>query len=174
MRKDNIMSVRDWYLIYSKPQQEKIAAENLGRQGYLIYLPFIQIQRRKRGQYQFITEPLFPRYLFIHLNTQTDDWGPIRSTRGVSTLVRFGGIPAKVPTQFIDYLKENEQNKPVEKSATPAFYLGQNVRILSGVMAGYEGIFAATSGGKRVTILLDIVGQATRVEIPIDMLECCE
>jgi len=39
-----------------------------------------------------IEESLFPRYLFVQLDIgpQGLDWGPIRSTMGVSRLVRFG------------------------------------------------------------------------------------
>src|SRR3989338_3344929 len=96
---------KSWYLIYSKPQQERMAEENLERQGYQVYLPFIELRKRRGTQYKIITEPLFPRYLFIYLSDQTDNWGPIRSTYGVTSLVRFGGIPASVPDVLIDTLQ---------------------------------------------------------------------
>lgn len=168
------MSISDWYLIYTKPKQERMAEENLVRQGYTVYLPFIYVQRHRKGRYRLICEPMFPRYLFIQLNTKTDDWRPIRSTRGVSTLVQFGGIPAKVPTELIEFLKMNEQDPNTLEKHGPEFYSGQNVRILSGVMAGYEGIFQAKSSSKRVTVLLDIVGKVTRVEVSIDSVGSIE
>ncbi|ABX78176.1 transcriptional regulator [Coxiella burnetii] len=157
----------DWYLIYTKPRQERIAEENLERQGYRIYLPFIQVNRRRLGCYQLITEPLFPRYLFILLNIDKDNWGPIRSTRGVSALVRFGGIPAKVPPDFVQFLKNNETSASVPPKVS-LFQKGQRVQIIDGVMAGYEGVFEMYSGAKRVTLLLDMVGKVTRVEVPLD------
>ena len=92
--KDNVLA---WYLLYSKPRQEGVAVENLKRQGYETYLPLIRTRRRRQGQYVSLVEPMFPRYLFIHLSDQTDNWGPIRSTLGVSGLVRFGDLPAQVP-----------------------------------------------------------------------------
>ena len=70
-----------WYLLYSKPRQEGVAVENLKRQGYETYLPLVRTRRRRQGQYVSLVEPMFPRYLFIHLSDQTDNWGPIRSTR---------------------------------------------------------------------------------------------
>ena len=168
-RKGNTQSNNAWYLIYTKPRQEKVAQTNLQRQGYQIYLPLIQGHRRRQGHYQVVTEPMFPRYLFISLNTETDNWGPIRSTRGVSSLVRFGGVPALVPMKFIDFLKKNSA-KTENLTSEPTFQQGEPVRILDGVMSGYEGIFKAKSGAKRVTLLLDIVGKETLVEVPIDSI----
>ncbi|MBW5802257.1 transcription/translation regulatory transformer protein RfaH [Coxiella endosymbiont of Ornithodoros amblus] len=157
----------DWYLIYTKPRQERIAKENLERQGYRIYLPFIQVNRRRSKCYQLVTEPLFPRYLFIFLNIDKDNWGPICSTRGVSALVRFGGIPAKVAPDFVQFLKNNETlaGAPAKVSL---FQKGQRVQIIDGIMAGYEGIFEMHSGAKRVTLLLNMLGKVTRVEVPLD------
>ena len=168
--KDNITSVSAWYLIYTKPRQEKTAKDHLLRQDYQIYLPFIQTQQHRQNRYQLVTEPMFPRYLFIYLSTMTDNWGPIRSTRGVTSLVQFGGVPSKVPSDFIDYLQQNENKNDESQSTSPEFSRGENIRILNGVMAGYEGIFEATTSAKRVTVLLDIVGKATRVELPVDSI----
>lgn len=168
MLKDNIKSVNTWYLIYTKLKQEKVAQTNLKCQGYRIFLPFTRILRRYQARYQMITEPTFPRYLFICLNSTTDNWAPIRSTRGVISLVRFGGIPAKVPDRLIDFLMENERNTRSMTESTPEFKPGENVQILDGVMAGYQGIFEAKTGAKRVTVLLDIVNKTMKVEVPID------
>ena len=78
-----------WYLLYAKPRQEKIAVENLQRQNYAVYFPQVSMWRTRRGVRQKVVEPLFPRYLFIHLDSHTDNWAPIRSTLGVMSLVRF-------------------------------------------------------------------------------------
>lgn len=163
-------SINTWYLIYTKPKQEKVAALHLTRQDYDIYLPFIQMSQRRQGRYQIITEPMFPRYLFICLNSTTDNWAPIRSTRGVTALVRFGGVPAKAPAKLIDFLMANEQRDKPQEITTPDFKQGDSVQILDGVMAGYQGIFASRSGAKRITVLLDIVGKAMKIAVPIDFV----
>ena len=81
-----------WYLIYTKPRQEQRALLNLEQQGYECYLPLHAAEKLQRGKLSVVEEPLFPRYLFIQLDTsQTGkSWGPIRSTKGVSHLVAFG------------------------------------------------------------------------------------
>jgi len=165
------MSSCDWYLIYTKAKQESVALMNLERQAYPVYLPMHCTRRRVGIQLRQVTEPLFPRYLFIALNAETDNWGPIRSTRGVANLVRFGGVPAKVPSELVDLLKEQEQDRLSDTQPLPAFKSGQRVEIMDGVMSGYEGIFEAKTGSKRATVLLGIADQYTRVQVPLESLE---
>ena len=142
---------------------------NLEQQGYRVYLPMHQA--RLRMQYKPVVEPLFPRYLFIALNTDTDNWGPIRSTRGVAKLVRFGGWPAKVPMELVELLQSQEQDRLANEPALPQFNPGDNVQIMDGVMSGYEGIFDAKTGSKRATVLLNISDRYTRVQVSLESLE---
>ncbi len=160
-----------WYLIYSKPRQEPVALDNLQRQGYEAYLPLIRNRRRRKGQYLALVEPMFPRYLFIHLSDQTDNWGPIRSTLGVANLVRFGDMPARIPDDLVELLRRREDASGVQDLPPPEFRTGDRVRVAEGALAGYEGIFQASSGNERVVILLDVVGQSTRVQLPTGHIE---
>ncbi len=160
-----------WYLVYSKPQQERLALENLERQGYEAYLPFIRSRRRRGGRYVSVIEPMFPRYLFLHLSDETDNWGPIRSTIGVSKLVRFGDMPARVPDGLVATLKSREDNSGVQDLPLADFKSGDRVRIVEGPMAGYQGIFRARTSRERVVVLLEIVGQSARVQLAAGHIE---
>jgi len=88
-----------WYTIQCKGRESVRAAENLHRQGYEIFHPLITYAG---GHHT----PLFPYYLFIRLNQTDSNWRPIRSTRGVLKVVRFGPKPTPVPDDFIATLKE--------------------------------------------------------------------
>jgi transcriptional antiterminator RfaH len=160
-----------WYLVYSKPRQEELALENLRRQGYESYLPRIRSRRRRLGKYVSLVEPMFPRYLFVHLSDETDNWGPIRSTVGVANLVRFGELPAKVPDNLVQALRSRDDDLGVQQYAPPELRPGDRIRIVEGAMAGYEGIFHARTGRERVVILLEVVGKATRVQLPFGQIE---
>ena len=59
---------KSWYLVYTKPRQEEVALTNLTRQGYGVYLPRLRQLRKRSGKQVPVVEPLFPRYLFIHLD----------------------------------------------------------------------------------------------------------
>ncbi|MDH5652090.1 MAG: transcription/translation regulatory transformer protein RfaH [Gammaproteobacteria bacterium] len=156
---------RGWYLIYTKPRAEKTAQENLARQQYQVYLPFIKIQKRRQRKYVEVVEPMFPRYLFIQLNCTTDNWSPIRSTLGVSSIVRFGTYPMQVPNDLVSILMENEDQHGIQHAVMKDFRPGDRVEIIDGALSGYEGIFLEEKSKDRVTILLNIAGQHTRVSM---------
>ena len=160
-----------WYLIHSKPQQENLARENLERQGYETYLPLALFRRRRRGRAYSEPGPMFPRYLFIHLGAGVDDWGPIRSTLGVSTLVRFGQTPARVPDDLIQVLRNKEDVDGIQVLPPNLLNKGQKIRIAEGPFEGYEGLFEAQTGKDRVVILLNILEKLARLEIERDKIE---
>jgi len=160
-----------WYLVYTKPRQEGLAQENLARQGYGVYLPRVRLMRKRQGRPVAIIEPLFPRYLFIQLDTQSDNWGPIRSTFGVASLVRFGNEPAKVPDDFVAHLKAQEGQDGLHEWAAPKLHLGDRLRVTEGPLKGYEGVLLAKTGQARVMLMLDILGKEVRAHLSPDQVE---
>lgn len=162
---------KSWYLVYTKPRQEEVALLNLERQGYGVYLPRVRQMRKRMGKRVPVVEPLFPRYLFIHLDTHTDNWAPIRSTLGVATLVRFGREPARVPDELVAFLKENEGQEGLHDWAKPDYKIGERVRVAEGAFQGYEGILLSRTSRERVVLLLDIVGRQIRAQVVIHQLE---
>ena len=162
---------KSWYLIFTKPRQEEVALTNLTRQGYGAYLPRVRQLRKRRGKRLHIVEPLFPRYLFIRLDSHTDNWTPIRSTLGVMSLVRFGTEPARVPDDLVTRLKSHEDAEGLHEWAEPKLAVGDRVRVVEGPLAGYEGILLAKSGRERVVLLLDMLGSQMRAQLATRQLE---
>ena len=152
-----------WYVISTKPRSEFAARDNLERQGYTTYLPIVSQPRRRNNRRIYTTDPLFPRYLFIHLNKSTDNWSPIRSTLGVSKLVSFGFVPARMPDELIAMLQERENSNGLHEINTE-FKTGEKIRIEDGPMTGYEGVFLAQTSKERVIVLLDILGGESRIQ----------
>jgi transcriptional antiterminator RfaH len=97
-----------WYLVCIKPRQEKCALENLQCQAFQCYLPTLPSEKLHQCVLTVTDEPLFPRYLFICLDQgdSVHSWAPIRSNKGVSLLVSFGGKPAKVADSLVEALRE--------------------------------------------------------------------
>ncbi len=165
------MTARSWYLVYCKPRQESVARENLMRQGYEVYLPLLHEVRRRQGRRVSVIAPMFPRYLFIHLSSETDNWAPIRSTLGVISIVRFGRAAARVPDGLIGALRSREDAQGIQILPMAEYKPGSRVRITQGGFAGYEGIFQTTSGRDRVTVLLDVLGRSARTTVDADSIE---
>jgi transcriptional antiterminator RfaH len=160
-----------WYLVYCKPRQEVTARRNLERQSYTTYLPLMRQSRRRSGRKVSVVTAMFPRYLFIRLSEETDNWGPIRSTLGVVSVVRFGQMPAAVPDELIELLGKREDADGIQLLPAEQYRVGEKIRITEGGFAGYEGIFLARSGRDRVTVLLQVLGRATRASVELGAIE---
>lgn len=162
-----------WYLIFTKPRQEDTAKINLERQGFITYFPLLQLHKRVRNLYQVVTEPLFPRYIFIHLNSEIGDWSKIRSTRGCISLVRFGMLPACVPDALIEQLRGDESKRLIQQEeSTPDFKTGDRIQVLDGILGGYEGIVQMKNSQQRVTLLLALAEGHTRsVTLPVHQVK---
>ncbi len=165
--------MKSWYLIQTKPKSEQIAKENLERHGYQIYLPLILGRTMKRGKtIQFNSiQPMFPRYIFIYLSDQTVDWGPIRSTLGVSSLIRFGTTPAKVPNELIETLKQNENSKGIHELPSKSFSPGDKLLIIEGPFEGYEATLFSQKSDERVIVLLKIAENHIKVKLDQSLIE---
>jgi transcriptional antiterminator RfaH len=156
-------STLSWYLVHTKPRQEEIALINLERQGYECYLPQMRIERIRRRKAEVATEPMFPRYLFIRLDSsdQGKSWSPIRSTLGVSQLVHFGAPAAKVDDTLVDLLRQRERALPTEAM----FHSGDSVVIADGPFAGIEAIYQTADAECRAFILLEILSKPVSMNI---------
>ena len=116
-------------------------------------------------------EPLFPRYLFIYLDTHTDNWGPIRSTVGVASLVRFGYEPALIPGALVNFLRAREGEGGLHEWAETDYREGDAVCVAEGAFRGYAGILLARNSRERVVVLLDILGRPVRTQLAVCQLE---
>jgi transcriptional antiterminator RfaH len=154
-----------WYVVHTKPRQEARALENLQNQGFTCFLPTIQVQKLRSQRVQVVTEPMFSRYLFIQLDEQDQNWGPIRSTLGVSKLVSFGSQPAKVPPAFVVFL-QNASPYELERM----FSLGDTVQLVAGPLRGLEGRYLAHDGETRAFVLIELLGQPHRLCMELETL----
>jgi len=155
----------NWYLIHTKIRQERVALENLERQGFACFLPLIRAEKLRRGALQVVQEPLFPRYLFIRLGTgqESQSWAPIRSTVGVSRLVTFGQTPAKIEDELIAQLQVKTDSAEVQLRH---FEPGEQVVVTDGPFVGVEAIYQMADAEGRVMVLLNILSKQVKMSVP--------
>ena len=154
-----------WYVIHTKPRQEQRALTNLMQQDYQCFLPMITLEKLARGRLNLVEEPLFPRYLFICLDSgrQGQNWAPIRSTIGVSGLVTFGSAPAKMDPDLIDALRQQEQG--LSEDPQRLFSAGETLLVADGPFAGLEAIYQMASGENRAMVLIELMGKTAQMQI---------
>jgi transcriptional antiterminator RfaH len=154
-----------WYVVYTKVRQEQTARDNLVRQGYAVYLPQIRMLKRIRGRQQAQVEPMFPRYMFLRPASTAHSIAPIRSTLGITTIVRFGQEPAIMRPETVKNIQDFEarRNAAPDQDISP-FQPGKSVRVAAGPFVGLEGLVSNVSQ-ERVIVLMQLLGQDTRVSL---------
>ena len=158
--------MKHWYAIYCKPREDERAEFHLERQAFEVFRPKHRVRRKRRGQMTTLIESLFPRYLFIHLDDIAQNWAPIRSTRGVGGMVRWGDQVPAVPDPVIDCLRENIDEVGCVSTPQAGYKVGDKLLIQEGPFAGLEGLFQSRRGEDRVMVLLEIMRQPQRVVFP--------
>jgi len=142
--------MKNWYLIKTKPRQEKIAKQNLENQDYGTFCPMAKINNR--------LVVLFPSYLFVQLNEKTQNWSPINSTKGVSHFVKFGWNFAKVSTDVIEFIKTNQHITTEKFIKLNKFKPGDKVQISDGVFKNFMAIFKSYKSDERIILLMNLLG----------------
>ncbi len=160
-------TLQSWFAVLTKPRAEAEAQLCLTRQGFETL--FARTRRSVRAATGMVvrTESLFPRYIFLHSDPSLQSLEPVRSTRGVSTIVRFGGQPAVVPDAEADQIRQRmDPEDGFVRLAPPELQPGARVRINEGPFSGMDAIFAAKHGEDRVRLLLSLLGSEREIVVP--------
>ena len=160
-----------WFAVYTRPRQERIALEHLERQAFHCFLPMAVNPYQRRSERKRRIEPLFPRYLFLNAVPDQQSLGPVRSTRGVATLVRFGQKLARLPEPVIEAINDRCDGDGLVQLDPVPVEPGDKVRVFDGPLAGLEGIFKERKGEKRALLLAKLLGTESTLEVDALLLQ---
>ena len=152
-----------WYLVHTRPNNERKAEVNLEAQGFATFLPQIERTIRHARRLTTVRRALFPRYLFVRLDIGRDRWLSVGSTIGVSRLFTQEGRPVAVPFGVVETLLAHSDAGLTRLDCSLAE--GQRVRILSGPLADFTATVVRLDARRRVDVLLEIMGAAVPVSI---------
>ncbi len=160
-----------WFCVQTKPRGESTALEHLTRQGFHCFLPRARLLRLRQGRRVRVIEPLFPRYLFLQAQPEVESLAPVRSTKGVLGLVRFGERIADVPAALVERLMRDVNAQGLIEFAAGMPRPGDRVRVLEGPLLGLEAIYRSQRGDDRAVILLTMLGRDQILSVPANTLE---
>ena len=149
--------MKKWYLIKTKSRQENTALINLENQAYTTYCPIVLINNKRIA--------LFPGYIFIYLDKETENWSPIRSTKGVSNFVRFGLSFAQVSDSVVEFIKINQNITTEKMKDLNNFKKGDKVQISDGAFKNCIAIFKSYKSDERIILLMNLFGQQQAITI---------
>ena len=161
----------DWYLAYTKPRQEEIARVNLEQQGFEAYLPLYKKFKKTEQAPVSVFEPMFPRYIFFRPGRVGQSISAVRSTKGVTTIVRFGFEPAVIDEELLRRIRQLEQDRNhATLQELSNLRAGQKVRLKHTALGGVDGLIQSVSS-KRVAVLLEILGRPAVVQLEHHQVE---
>lgn len=135
------------------------------RQGFSCFLPRMRKVRRHARRVDEALVPLFPGYAFVQFNPELHAWRSINGTRGVRRIVGPDSTrPQAVPRAAMQALLDRCVDGVVgasEASLRP----GMPVRLISHAFADHLATIEHLDVRGRVSVLLDILGRATRLRV---------
>ncbi len=163
-----------WFVVQSHSQAERLASREIAEKGYRAYLPMQVVERRDRvltSMVHIVHMPMFPGYLFVEFDRETDPWTPIRYCEGVKQIFM---TPSQRPIAVARGVVEALIDEAPKRLKLPEVLLspitrGSKVRIKRGALEDNLGVCAGCDG--RVTqVKTNLFGGVT-VSIPRDDVE---
>ncbi len=163
-------SIRDftglWWVAHTKSRNEKALAHDLIRRDINYFLPMAWKVQHQRGRKVRSLLPLFGGYLFF-CGDESQRLELLKTNR-VANL-----IEVKDQQRLVDELVQIQQALQAGVDLVPHKYIetGRRCRVTSGPLLDLEGIVVKTKTATRLVLQVDMLGQATSVEVDFDMIE---
>lgn len=156
-----------WHVAVTHPRAERQAVNEIEALDFPTYLPLCRTDLRLQRN---AAVPLFPRYVFVGFDPDTDPWGAIMNTRGVLTLIRHAlHRPTPVPWGVVENLQERTSERgvvddPGDALAVERIPVGATVRVTGGALAGLAGI-VTRSAAERCAVLIRLMGREVTASV---------
>jgi len=159
---------RNWYAVFTVPQNEKLVVKHFDMRELESFLPTYETVRvwRNRQRVKLVL-PLFPTYLFVHINPRERD--KVLRSPGVLQIVGNKREYFPVPDSEIEFLRSGVCRQQIEPFRE--LVIGEKVRIKSGVLQGVQGTLVRKSGSMRFVLTLELINQHAAIQVDAEDLE---
>jgi transcription antitermination factor NusG len=127
-----------WYVLYTKPRNEKKVAQLLTQKGIEVYCPLREEVRQWSDRKKKVQEPVFRSYIFVNLEDYKQDNLPVLLTPGAVRFLWWTGKPGKVQDAEIQAIKEFLNNYR-DSQINIEFKAGEDVVIMEGPLKEAKG-----------------------------------
>jgi transcription antitermination factor NusG len=151
-----------WYAVQIRRNHERIAATHLEHRNHETFLPLYRSRRRWSDRIKELDLPLFPGYLFCHMDPAKRL--TVLTSPGVVRVVGVGKSPVPVADQEIASIRAIVESK---LQADPHAYLqvGEQVRIGYGPLRGLTGILLAVEDQHCLVVGVTLLRRSVAVRI---------
>ena len=155
-----------WWVVHTKPRQEKALARDFLRSNISYFLPMYEARRRSRGRSWKTVLLLFPGYVFF-CGDEEDRLKALETGR-IANL-----IPVKDQAGLVSELSSLRRvmEAGLGVDPYPALRTKSRCRVRSGPLQGIEGHVLRRKGKAKFIVTISILGQGASVEIDGNELE---
>ncbi len=158
---------RNWYAVYTVPQHEKWALKQLEMREIESFLPTYETVRVwKNRQRMKLILPLFPTYLFVHINSR--EGTKVLQCPGVLQIVGNRRESVPLPDSEVEFLRSDFCRRRMEPYRD--LVIGDKVRIKSGVMQGLQGTLVRRVNSIRFVLTLELINQHAAIQVDAEDL----
>jgi transcription antitermination factor NusG len=157
-----------WYALHTRARHEKKVQQRLRLGRFEVYLPTVPRERRWHDRQKVLESVMFRGYVFARFSV--DRMSRVLATPGVANVVRHGSRPSPIRPEEIENVRRfaaavSELGSVPEPEAVVE--RGQPVRIVSGPLAGVEGVVAERRGSGRALVQIGVraIGVGMKVEL---------
>ncbi|HEY5705747.1 MAG TPA: transcription termination/antitermination NusG family protein [Terrimicrobiaceae bacterium] len=164
-----------WLAIQAHPTAEAVAEFNLSLLSIETLLPVVhRAIRHATRRPRLIARALFPGYLFARF-CAADSLRAVTYSRGVVRVVGAGDRPIPVQDAIIASIRARIGADGFVELAEHRLVAGDEVRIASGPLAGWSGVFERELGDtQRVEILIQALEQSRVVREKVSVMIYCD
>jgi transcription termination/antitermination protein NusG len=158
-----------WWVVHTKSRNEKALAQDLMAKEIPYFLPMsLNIRRHKERTFKSLL-PVFTGYMFF-CGKELDRVEVLKTNRVA------GILDVVDQAKLIGELAQIEQALRAGAPLLPHDYIkkGQWCRVTAGPLMGLEGIVLEVKKITRLVLQIEMLGQATCVEIDVNMIERIE
>jgi len=170
----------DWYILKVQVNREDSIKDALWRRVKMnglerwfkeIIVPTEDVvEFTKTGKRRVVKKKLYPGYILVNMAVSDESWFIVRETGGIGDFTGSAGKPTPMEPKDVERILRSSKVLPEEegsdlKTAIP-FKNGDRVRVKEGYFQNFEGdVHAIDQAHGRVTVMINIFGRATPVEI---------
>ena len=163
---------KGWYVVYTRPQQERKLAERLSELEIKSYLPVIKTLRQWHDRQKYVELPLFPNYVFVMLSSLVD-YHKVSDINGFVSYIRFGKDVARVDNAVIENIRLASKDEHLEVLPDD-FKIGQRLIINKGPFTGLNCELVDYNGKTKAIVRLKLLNRIILVDIQLDEVSICE
>lgn len=184
-----------WFAVTVGPRSERRTLASLKEAGIACYVPmetyWLEAVKLKLKQKRETQRPILPGYVFLHVPADSGLWYQLkmkhrdgRNVHGIGGVITNAGQPCQISARLLKQLASEERDgwfderrrRALEMDRNPSLSgpmvkAGENLKIVGGAFATYEGRAEVDSSSDNVRALIDIFGRETLVVVPLDQVE---